>query len=121
MTNLEIQAIASEDIRDTAMDSGCVKEAASVPASGKREITKVLQISNEYVRDFYATANPQDRKWIKQRIAQLPLEVGAARYFGKFRAEFAKKFLPHIVASKAKVSRKSLLDNLVEIDKADVA
>lgn len=81
-----------------------------------REITKVLQISNDYIANFYQTANSEDRQWIMQRIAQLTIEFGEGKYFTKFRMEFAQKFLPHIVSSKTRTTKKSLLDRLAEID-----
>ena len=86
-----------------------------------KEITKVQQISNDFIEEFYKTANTQDREWIKIRTAELTIEFGKAKYFFKFRAEFAKKFLPHIVASKKIVNKKTLLERLIEIDNMSVA
>ena len=111
MTFKEIEAMANGTEKNKFEE-----EIVKMDKEKNRVITKVLEIRNNDILDYYKTANPQDREWIKQRIAQLIVEVGESKYFMKFRMEFAKKFMPHIVATKAKVNKTSLLDKLVKLD-----
>jgi len=94
------------------------EERRTADVSENKEITKVLQISKAYIENFFKSANPQDRAWIMQRLAQIELEVGESKSFVKFRMEFAKKFKPELLAKKSKSGRKSLLERLDELSAA---
>ena len=76
----------------------------------EQEITKVQDISREFVFDFYGAATKEDRKWIKESLEKYEKEKGPMKYFAAFRVEFANKFFPDIF--KAKKKKSSLLDEL---------
>lgn len=81
-----------------------------------KEIKKILDISRDFVKDFYRTASNDDREWIKGRTAALMKEKGGVKYFAAFRAEFADKFFPELRAKKANKKTNSLLDDFEAID-----
>lgn len=106
MTNAELKALATRK----------KKAETTEKKKGKGgEPSTVLEISKEYIKAFYKTANTEDRYWIKERIAVLTDENDDAVYFSKFKMEFAERFLPNII-KKEKPAKKSLLDELCEFD-----
>ena len=82
-----------------------------------KEITKVLDISREFVENFYATASIEDQLWIEERMDKLMKEKGDVKYFAAFRSEFAKKFFPELVSTKVNKKKESLLETLRKIRK----
>ena len=82
-----------------------------------KEITKVLDISREFVESFYATANIEDQLWIEERMDKLMKEKGDVKYFAAFRSEFAKKFFPELISTKVNKKKESLLETLRKIRK----
>jgi len=82
----------------------------------KKEIKKILDISRDFVKNFYRTASNEDREWIKGRTAALMKEKGDVKYFAAFRAEFADKFFPELRAKKSNKKTSSLLDDFEAID-----
>lgn len=82
--------------------------------------TKIIQISRKFVEQFHATATKEEQLWIeshieaalKNAIREKGVEKGNKEYFAAFRAEFAKKFFPELVADKKYKPKESLLDTL---------
>lgn len=81
-------------------------------AKKNKEVTKVVDINREFVEKFAETATDEEIKWIMDTIEELIKEKGEKGYFAAFRMEFAKKFMPELIAKKKVVKKKSMLDNL---------
>ena len=111
MTNQELLALANSHVQGETR-TNATKEAAK-PKEIKTPTT-VLEISRDYVEDFYKSADSENRLWIKTRIAELTREHGKINYFSKFKMEFAERFLSDIIAEKQ--IKKSLLESLFDID-----
>lgn len=97
------------------------------------EVTKVTDISREYIEQFFETASDEDITWAvntikdcrdyqKKRILKkhpgldaVEVEKRADRqYFGTFRAEFAKKYCSHLLARKKAPEKKSSLLDVIQ-------
>lgn len=78
--------------------------------------TSILEISREFVTEYYKTASAEDKAWIQESIKRHEKESGSVKYFAAFRSDFARKFIPELVASKKQKKTVSLFDTLREID-----
>lgn len=105
-------------INNTNINTTEVKEVAAME---EKKVTKVLDINREFVEAFAAKASVDDILWIRERTARLMEEKGEKAYFAAFRTEFAKKFMPEIIAEKKIVKKPSMLDNLDKILAAKMA
>lgn len=116
MSNEQIKKIAEQHANKSNKNNNGkeVKEMANKEV--KKEITKVLDISREFVEEFYRTASKEDREWIKGETARCITEKGDVKYFAAFRPEFAKKFFPELVAKKSSKKKASMLDVFEQID-----
>lgn len=100
-------------IKNNIINTTEVKEVAVME---EKKVTKVLDINREFVEKFAAEASVNDILWIRERTARLMEEKGEKAYFAAFRTEFAKRFIPEIIAEKKKPAKKpSMLDNLDKI------
>lgn len=81
--------------------------------------TKVISITQDYVFAYYQTVSPAEQAWMQENIARYKKEKGEVKWFPAFRAEFAKKFMPEILAhKKAKGRKPDLLERMLAYDKA---
>lgn len=117
MSNEQIKKLAEQHANKNNENNK--REEVKEMANQKEEkvITKVLDISREYVEDFYRKASKEDKEWMKGRTAELVLEKGDIKYFAAFRSEFAKKFFPELFTKKAGKKKVSMLDMFEQIDK----
>lgn len=74
--------------------------------------TKILEISNEFVMEYYKTASTENKAWILENIEKHMKKSGNVKYFAGFRSDFAKKFFPELSAKKKASTTISLLDKL---------
>jgi len=111
MTNKELFELANSNGQGETADNAF----KDVKAKEIKTPTTVLEISRDYVEEFYRNeADADERFWIKKRIAELTREFGKVNYFSKFKMEFADKFMSDIIAEKQ--VKKSLLESLFDID-----
>ena len=82
--------------------------------------TKVISITQDYVFSYYdEQASSAEQAWMRENIARYKKEKGEVKWFPAFRAEFAKKFMPEILArKKAKGRKPDLLERMLAWDKA---
>lgn len=80
--------------------------------------TKILEISNAFVEEFFKTASPENKAWILENIEMHTKKSGNVKYFAGFRSDFAKKFFPELAAKKKSSKTVSLYDRLSAYNEA---
>lgn len=76
----------------------------------------ILEISRDFVKEFYKTASPEDKAWIQENINKHMKKSGNVKYFAGFRSEFGKKYYPELFANKKTKTKESLLEALRALD-----
>lgn len=76
----------------------------------------VCKINKKFIMEFAETASPKAKKWIILTLEREIEEKGKKNGFHSFRALFADKFFPDIVAkNKPKKEKPSFLDEMKAI------
>jgi hypothetical protein len=112
MTNKELLELANSGEGERKAEKS--KDKDNEKSKEIKTPKTVLEISRDYVEEFYKTANAEERLWIKTTIAELTRDFGKVNYFSKFKMFFAERFIPDIITDKQ--VKPSLLESLFEID-----
>lgn len=116
MLNKAVERKESEttnDIKESEVMNNVTKEVE------EKEITKVLDISSDFINEFYENASEVDKEWIAEQmeIAVTAAEAktagkGEVRYFASFRSAFATKYFPELFSTKKGQKKETLLDRI---------
>lgn len=110
-----LRELASRNTQKETIKSKLEMEIETMENNTEKKITKVLQISGQFVKDFCKTASKEDCEWVLSTMARHREEKDNVKYFAPFRTEFARKFFPEMVSKKTKAKKVELIDEIYQI------
>jgi len=121
MTVSKIKELANRNPHNVPTTIILEKENASMENNTVKQPTRILEISQAFIKDFCEKASKKDCEWVTTTTAYFMDKYEGGKYFPPFRTEFARKFLPHLTAKKVKANRASFLEELYAIEQSKSA